>query len=108
MRKLFSIVFFILVLAVFAFELYFGIVGAIEVNNQFAELAARGASGHEYLGVGLDIVVIGVLFLSVFGSVISFCSYKIAQHRMLRLASAVMCPLFFVPIFICAIILEVG
>ena len=52
-------------IAVFIFELYFWIAGAIEVNNAFAELEARGAGGHEYFGVGLDLLVFGIGFLEM-------------------------------------------
>jgi hypothetical protein len=50
------------VIATFIFELYFSIAGAINVNKQFAELTARGASGYELLDVGLDTLVLGVTF----------------------------------------------
>lgn len=105
MKKVISCFFFVLMIAVFAFELYFGIAGAIDVNNRLAELVAREASGHELLGVGADILVFGVVLLSVVGLVISLASWKIAQNRIVRIVSAGACPLFFLPIFICAFIL---
>ncbi|MBR2292816.1 MAG: hypothetical protein IKA44_00715 [Clostridia bacterium] len=105
MKKFFSFVFFILMIAVFVFDLYFAIAGAIDVNKQFAELAAREAGGHELLGVGLDILVIGVGFFAVVGFVISLISWRIAQNRVIRRVSAVMCPMFLLPIFVCGIIL---
>ena len=105
MRKIFSWIFFILSLAVFAFNMYLGISGAIVVNNQLTELAEREASGHELLGVGLDILVLGVVFVSIVGSAISLISWKIAQYKTTRIISALMCPLFLLPIFIVAIIL---
>ena len=77
-KKVVSIFFFVLMIAVFIFEFYFGIAGAIDVNNAFAELEAREASGHEYLGVELDVLVIGVCFLSIVGFVISLVSCKIS------------------------------
>ena len=92
-------------IVVFIFELYFGIAGAIDVNNAFAELEDREASGHEYLGVGLDVLVIGVCFLSIVGFVISLVSCKIAQGRVVRIVSAVVCPLFLLPILVSALIL---
>ena len=101
----FSYFFFVLMIAVFIFELYFSIVGAIDINNQLAELAAREASGHELLGVGVDILVFGVVFLSVVGLVVSLVSCKIAQSRVVRIVSAVTCPLFLLPIFVSALIL---
>ena len=104
-KKVVSIFFFVLMIAVFIFELYFGIAGAIDVNNAFAELEDREASGHEYLGVGLDVLVIGVCFLSIVGFVISLVSCKIAQSRVVRIVSVGMCSLFLLPIFVCSVIL---
>ena len=100
MKRILSIVLFMLAIAVFMFELYFSIAGAIDVNKQFAELAASEASGHELLGVGLDILVFGAVFISIIGFVIAVISWKIAQYRAIRIASGVLCPLFLVPIFI--------
>ena len=107
MKKFFSLVFFLLVIATFIFELYFSIAGAIDVNKQFAELAARGASGHELLGVGLDILFFGVVFIAIVGFVISLISWKIAQYRVVKIVSGVLCPLFLLPIFISALILTI-
>ena len=92
-------------LAVFMFDLYFSIAGSIDINNQFAELAARGASGHEYLGVGSDILAMGVIFISVVGFVLSVISGVFAQYKSIRILSVTLCPLFFLPIFISAFIL---
>ena len=105
MKKFFSLAFFILVIAVFLFELYFSIAGAVDVNKQFAELAAREASGHELLGVGLDILVFGIILISFVGFVLSIISWIIAQHRAVRIISGVMCPLFVLPVFMVALIL---
>ena len=105
MKKLFSILFFILTLALFILDMYIGISGAIDVNRQLAELAARKASGHELLGVGLDILAFGVIFVSIVGGVISLISWKIAQYKAIRIASIVIYPLFLTPIFVSAIIL---
>ena len=107
MKKVISCFFFLLMIAVFIFELYFSIACAIEVNSQFAELAAREASGHELLGVDLDILVFGILFLSVVGGAISLISWKFAQHKAIRIISAVMCPSFLLPIFVSAVILAI-
>ena len=104
-KKVISCFFFVLMIAVFIFELYFSITGAIDVNHHLAELAAREASGHELLGVGIDILVFGVVLLSVVGGGISFVSYKIAQSRVIRIVSAVICSLFLLPIFVSALVL---
>ena len=105
MKKVFSLVFFILAVAVFIFELYFSIAGTIEVSNQLAELAAREASGHELLGVGIDILVFGVILISAVGLVVSLISWKIAQYRAIRIVSGAMCFLFLLPIFAIAFVM---
>ena len=104
-EKFFSMVFFILTVAAFALDLYIGIAGAIGVNNQFAAIAARGESGHALLGVGLDILVIAVILVSLVGIVFSLVSWKIAQYNAIRVASMVMFLSFFLPGFICYVIL---
>jgi hypothetical protein len=105
MKKVFSWMFFILTLAVFVFDTYVAISGAIDVNRQLAELAAREASGHELLGVGLDILVFGVVLVSAVGVSISLISWKIAWCKAIRVISAVMCSLFLFPIFAVATIM---
>ena len=105
MKKAFSLVVFALMITVFLFDIYICISGAVDVKNQLAELAAREAGGHELLGVGLDILVFGVAFISTGGGIISLISYKISQYKLIRISSAVMIPMFLLPIFISAIIL---
>lgn len=104
-KKVFSWIFFILANTIFVYDMYFGIAGAIEVNHQFAELTARGASGHEFFGVGLDFLVIGVIFISIVGGIISLISWKIAQYKFIRITSVVMYLLFLLPCIIVAVIL---
>ena len=108
MKKIFSLILFILALAIFALDIYVSIAGAVDVRNHFDELVASGASGHEFLGVGIDILAFGVGLISIIGGVISRVSRKIAQHQAVRIASAVMCPLFLLPIFLGFLILTCG
>lgn len=107
MKKFFSLVLFILAIAVFIFELYFSISGAIDVKNQLAEWEASGESGHALLGIPLDILVFGVVFLSAVGFIISLVSWKIARNRVFRIVSAVMYPLFLLMPIVIALILTV-
>ena len=107
MKKFFSFTFFILAIAVFVYEMYFSIVGAFEVDNQFTELAARGASGHEILGVGLDILVFECIFISIVGFVLAIISWKIAQYKSVRKISGILSLLFLLPFFIIAFIFKV-
>lgn len=103
MKKAISIFFFLLMIAVFAWEVYGGITGVIDVKRAYAELAARGASGHEYLGVGDDILAMGMILFSVVEFVLALVSWKIAQYRVIKIVSAVMCLLFWVPIVAVAV-----
>ena len=105
MKKVFSWMSFILMITIFVLDMHIGILGAIDVNHQLAELAAREASGHELLGVGLDILVFAVVLVSIVGGVITLISWKISQYKTIRIISAFMFPLFLLPIFITAIIL---
>lgn len=105
MKKLFSTVFFTLTVAVFVFTCSFGIAGAVDVKQQLAALAAREASGHELLGVGLDILVLGTAFFTALGVAMAVISWRIAQHRVVRTVSALLCPLYLVPILVSACIL---
>ena len=61
MRRIISWVLVMLIVLIFVYDIYFVIAGTIEVKNQLDRLAASNASGHEYLGVPLDIVVIGTV-----------------------------------------------
>ena len=107
MKKVISYFFFVLMIAVFVFELYFSIAGAMDMNHQMAELVAREASGHEYLGIGMGVLVFGfgIVLISIVGLVISIISRKIAQNRVIRIVSSALCPSFLLPIFVSALIL---
>ena len=104
MKKIFSIVLFVLTIAVFVFAVYNSIAGAIAVDRQLAELAAREASGHELLGVGLDILLFMLALTCAIGFVMAIVSRKIAPYRMVRILSGVLCSLFWLPILICVCI----
>ena len=99
MKKVISVILFILMIAVFIFEIYVGISGSIAVKRQYDELEARNASGHEYWGVGVDILVFALIFLSVVGGTISLLSWKFGQNQVIRTVSVVTCFLFLFPIF---------
>ena len=108
MKKLISILLFILIIALFLFDLYFSIAGAVDVNNQLAELAASGASGHELWGVGIDVLAFAVIIISIVGGAASLASRKVPQSRVIRKVSALICPMFLLPGCIAALILSFG
>lgn len=105
MRRFFSILFLVLVFFVFLFDLFISIGGGLHVDEQMAELEARGAGGHELLGVGLDVLILCILILSAVGVALSLISLKLARHRTLRIVSGVLCPSFLLPGIISALIL---
>ena len=105
MKKVFSIVFFVLAVTAFLYAMYVSVAGALDVNCQLAELAAREASGHELLGIGLDILVFWLALVSVFGLAIAIISWKIAQYRVVRMISGFLCPSFLLPLITCAFII---
>ena len=107
MKKIISWILFILTLVIFIFDVYAAIFGAIDVKKQMDELIARGASGHEYLGVGDDILVLGIIFISVVGLIFSIVSLAVAQNRVIRNISFVLILLFLLMIFtpLCLILL---
>lgn len=104
MRKWISWFVLGLTIAVLLLESFFGITGAIDVARQFAELEAQGASGHEYWGVGIEILALSSLLLSAVGGILSLVSWKLAQGRWFKLLSAVLGPMFLLPIFVAALI----
>jgi uncharacterized membrane protein len=106
MKKMVSVLSFIVTLVIFAADMYFGIAGSIDVKLQFADLAAKGASGHELWGVGLDVLVFSVVLLSIIGSATALISRKLAHCKVIKAASAIICPLFLLPGVISVIILS--
>ena len=108
MKKMVSVLCFIVTLVIFAADMYFGIAVSIDVKLQFAELAANGASGHELFGVGLDVLVFGVVLLSIIGGVTALISRKLAHCKVVKAASAIICPLFLLPGCISILILSCG
>ena len=100
MKKAISCFLFVLTIAIFVFNTYFGIVGAIEVKDQLAELEAREASGHEYLGVGADALVLFLGLFSIIGGAFALLSALIARHRSVKAASWILCPSFILPILV--------
>ena len=101
MKKVDSWTLFILVIAIFLFDVYFTIDGAIDVKNRFDELTARGAGGHEYLGVGVEVLLILSVFVSAVGMILSIVSSKIAQNFAIRIISVMFACLFIVAIPTC-------
>ena len=69
------------------FDIYATVYGTIDVKNQFEIIKARGGSGVDYFGVGEDILVIGVAFITFVGLVFSLISWKCAQNRAIRITS---------------------
>ena len=99
MKKVFSWIFFVLTIFVFTFDLYFAISGTIDVQKNLDKLAATpGASGVDYLGVGADVLVFGVIAISIIGFIFSIISCKISQNRIMSIMSYIALACFSLPI----------
>ena len=107
MKKFFSLFFFILTIVIFIIAMVFSIDCAIDCSRQLAELAAREAGGHELLGVPVDVLVLGDVFFSIIGLIISGISWKIAQYRVVRIMSGSLYFLFLLPGLISYVILMI-
>ena len=94
MKKLIFWIVFILSSCIFLFDVYFTVYGAIDVNEQYKQLAEAGRGGMELMAVGDDIYVMGVVLLSIVGAVVSVISAKIAQNRAIKILSYVTYCLF--------------
>lgn len=101
MKKVISWILFILTVLIFLFDIYFTIVGAIDVKNEMDRLATSGASGVDYLGLGIEILVMGFVLISVVGLILSIVSSKIAQNRVIRMISFALFLLFMLMIYFC-------
>lgn len=101
MKKVISWMLFIFMIVIFVFDIYFAIDGMIEVKAQLDRLAASGASGHEYLGVGFDVLIIGIFLISLVGLIFALFSSKIAQAPVMRTISVALSCVFGLGLFSC-------
>ncbi len=98
MKKVISWILFILAVITFVFDIFSAVYGTIDVKNEFDRLAAAGASGVDYFGVGLDILVMGIVFISLLGAVLAFISSKLAESVAVKNISFVLFLLFLLAI----------
>ena len=100
MKKVISWVLFILTIAIFLFDIYFAVAGAIDVKFHFEEIVAEGGSGVDFFGVGVEILAMGIVLLTFVGLIFAAFSLKFAQKRVIKIISLVLVLLFiFVPSF---------
>lgn len=100
MKKVISWVLFILTVAIFLLDIYFAVMGTIEVKNQYERLEETGDGGMAYMATGAGILVVGVVLVSVIGAILSTISARIAQNRAMRMISFALILLFIlVPFF---------
>ena len=100
MKKVISWVLFILTVAIFLFDIYFAITGTIEVDLQLDRIKEMGGSGVDFLGVGVEILALGIALLTFVGLIFSILSAMLAQKRVIKIISFVLIFLFvFVPFF---------
>lgn len=95
MKKVISWIFFISANLVFVYDIHFAIVGAIDVKSELDRLASTpGASGVDYWGVGWDILILGIIGISILGFLFSLISWRISKNRIMRIISFVLLVLF--------------
>ena len=100
MKKVISWVLFILTIAIFLFDIYFTVAGAIDVKLHFEEIVAEGGSGVDFWGVGVEILAMGIVLLTFVGLIFAAFSVKFAQKRVIKIISVAISFLFlFVPFF---------
>lgn len=100
MKKVISRILFILAIAIFLFDIYFAVAGTTEVDLQFDKIEEMGGSGVDFLGVGVEILVMGIALLTFEGLIFSVLSAILAQKRVIKIISLVLILLFFfVPSF---------
>ena len=105
MKKLFSWILFILTVIVFIFDIYVTVAGTIDVKNQMDRLAATGASGVDYWGVGADILVMFIILITVVGLILAIVSSKFAQSRVIEILSIIIFLLFIPVTLLCFFII---
>lgn len=99
MKKVISWILFILTVIIFVFDMYITIAGTIDVKNKIEMLVEMGRGGMEYMAVGADILLVGVVLISVVGSILAIVCWKTAQNRVIRIISVTLYLLFVLPIF---------
>jgi hypothetical protein len=105
MKKLFSWMLFILTVIVFIFDIYVTVTGTIDVKNQMDRLAATGASGVDYWGVGADILIMFIILITVVGLILAIVSSKFAQSRVIEILSIIIFLLFIPVTLLCFFII---
>ena len=105
MKKLFSWILFILTVIVFIFDIYVTVTGTIDVKNQMDRLAATGASGVDYWGVGADILIMFIILITVVGLILAIVSSKFAQSRVIEILSIIIFLLFIPVTLLCFFII---
>jgi hypothetical protein len=105
MKKIFSWILFILTVIVFIFDIYVTVTGTIDVKNQMDRLAATGASGVDYWGVGADILIMFIILITVVGLILAIVSSKFAQSRVIEILSIIIFLLFIPVTLLCFFII---
>ncbi|MBE6577556.1 MAG: hypothetical protein E7653_05415 [Ruminococcaceae bacterium] len=92
MKKIFSIIVFVLSILILLFNIFSIVFGGLDIKRECEELAAHGASGVDYLGVHAEmgILVIGSALISVVGVILSLVAMKLTQIRLISIVSYVL------------------
>ena len=89
MKKKISVILFILSICIFVYDVYFTIVGTLDVKASLDLVSASGGGRIDYLGVGLDILIIFVALFTVISLALSIASSVVAQSHVIRIASII-------------------
>lgn len=101
MKKVVSWLLFILTILIFSYDIYGTVSGAIDIKNQFAVIEASGGSGVDYWGVGADIFIFLIAFITIIGMGFAVASWLLAENRVVRKISLAILILFVPVIVIC-------
>lgn len=96
MKKVISIILFVLSIIATLLDIFVCVYGLIDIYNEVTELSMAHASGADYLGVavGLGVYAIGIFIISLFGIIISGINAKITERIAIKYISLGMVSMF--------------
>ncbi len=92
MKKILSIIFFVLTILILIFNICFIVFGGLDIKRESEALAAQGASGVDYLGAhaAMAFLIIGSALISFVGAILSFIAMKLTQIHAIGIVSFVL------------------
>lgn len=95
MKKVVSVILFVLSIIAALFDVFVCVYGIIDISDELARIPAH-ASGSEYLGVaiGVGIYAFGIFVISLFGLIISGINAAITEKKAFKYISIALVSLF--------------